>query len=270
MICKTIDIWDGYKYSGEMEDGFKPKLTTYIRSGQQERGIVLVLPGGGYTGTSERESEAIALTMNQAGFHACVLDYSVAPRTYPCALLDVAKSLTLIKDFPQTWNINLEKLYIIGFSAGGHLAATISNKYKEAWLNEYQGIDIKGLRIEGTILSYPVLISGQYRHKGSFSNLLGDNDTPKNRDLHSMDLLVNENTPRTFLWHTLEDTSVPMENSMAYAKALRAKNIPFEMHIYPYGVHGLSLCTKDTAVKDNQIQPHAAGWIDLCLKWMKL
>lgn len=270
MINKTIDIWDGLTYAGEMADGFRPTLTTYIRSGEKERGMVLILPGGGYELTSPREAEPIAMVFNNAGYHAAVLSYSVAPRRHPQPVMDAARALTLVKEHGDRWQVDLKQLFVIGFSAGGHLAAAIANMSHDHWLNEVEGIECDGIQLKGNILSYPVLTGGVQRHAGSFDNLLGDGTTQEERDVMSMELLVTGATPKTFLWHTVEDMVVPVENSLLYASALRAKGVPFEMHIYPEGQHGLSLCNEETADEAQQIQPHVSGWMDQCLEWMAL
>ncbi len=268
MINKKIDIWESLNYAGSMEDAFRPILTTYIRGGGKKRGMVLVCPGGGYAGTSPREAEPIAMVFNNAGYHSAVLDYSVAPRRHPQPLKDVARALTIIRERTVAWDIDLSCLFIIGFSAGGHLAASFSNLYKEPWLSAYEGVDLMGLSLKGCILSYPVLTAGEFRHVGSFDNLLGPAHTEEERMNFSMELLVNPHTPKTFLWHTVADGSVPVENSLLYAQALRKHKIPFEMHIYPDGGHGLSLCNHETAEEEGHIQPHAAGWMEQCLGWM--
>lgn len=269
MINKKIDIWEGLTYAGEHTDGFRPQLTTYIRSGMENRGLVLICPGGGYGFTSPREAEPVAMVFNNAGYHACVLDYSVAPRRHPQPLKDAARALTMIKERAIAWQVDLKQIFVIGFSAGGHVAASVANQYKEPWLNAYEGIDTISMQLKGCILSYPVLTGGAFRHAASFDNLLGEGTTEEDRRHYSMELLVNEKTPKTFLWHTVEDGSVPVENTLLYAQALRNKDIPFEMHIYPDGGHGLSLCNEETAEQLSQIQPHVGGWVQQCLEWMK-
>lgn len=269
MVCKTIDLWEDFPYGGEMSDGFRPSLTTYIRKGQKKRGMVLIFPGGGYKFTSPREAEPVAMVFNNAGYHAAVLNYSVAPRRHPQPLMDAGRALTLIKVHAASWQVDLEGLFVIGFSAGGHLAASLANMSHDLWLNKVAGIQCDDLQIKGNILSYPVLTGGPYRHKGSFDHLLGQGASQEERNVMSMELLVTAETPRTFLWHTVEDNAVPVENSLNYAKALRNKGVAFEMHIYPEGPHGLSLCNEETAIESNQCQPHVAGWVTQCLEWMK-
>jgi len=260
MIIEKIDIWQGFDFDNEV----RPKLTTYMRM-DRKRGMVLIFPGGGYRRTSPREAEAIALRYINAGYNAAFLDYSVEPNKYPAALYDALRSLTVINDNKDEWLVDMDNLFICGFSAGGHLAASVSNLYLSD-IELREGIEVN-YKIKGCILSYPVITSGKYRHEGSFNNLAGDNQ--EMRDYLSMENRVNELTPTTFLWHTFDDVSVPVENSLLYSKALADHKIPFEMHIYPKGVHGLSLATEETAERPDHINPHTSGWMDLSIKWMK-
>lgn len=261
MIVKHLDIWKGYEYIGSQ----KPKLTLYLRT-DKKRDFVMIFPGGGYEHTSEREAEPIALQFLSKGYHTAVLDYSVAPSKFPQALQDAFRALTIVLEHKESWQIG--DIYICGFSAGGHLAACVSNLYRTETFSHYQGVDISRLKIKGAILSYPVITAGEFAHKGSFRQLFGD-VSPEVSKLLSMELAVNHNTPKTFLWHTFDDSSVPVENSLLYAKALKENNIPFELHIYPSGVHGLSLATKETAKEKAHINQAVSSWMDLCFTWME-
>lgn len=268
MINERIDLWEGLEYKGEMNDGFRPAMTTFIRSGEKQRGIVVIFPGGGYGFTSPREAESIAIAFNNAGYHAVFVDYSVAPRRYPQALMDSARALTIVKSKVDEWQVDLEEIYVCGFSAGGHLCANISNAYTEKWLSEVEGINLVDIKLKGSILAYPVITYGAHMHEGSFDNLLGEGlDTDVYNKL-SMERCVNKNTPETFLWHTVEDQSVPVENTLLYVGALRKLDIPFELHIYPDGGHGLSLATEEVADDPMGVIPHVASWMKLCIEWM--
>lgn len=269
MIHEVIDLWDGIDCEGKMDDKFKPTMTTYIRSGKQKRGLVVIFPGGGYSMTSPREAEPIAMQFNKENYHAVFVDYSVAPRRHPQPLMDAARALTLVKSKASLWHVDMDQLYVCGFSAGGHLCASISNLYHEKWLNEKNGIDLKNVTLKGAILSYAALLYGEHMHRGTFLNLLGEDASEEIRNGMSMENCVHEKTPPTFLWHTVDDPSVPVENSLFYAMALRKYGIPFEMHLYPTGPHGISLATAEVATSEDQINDHVAGWTDLCIQWMK-
>ena len=271
MIHEVIDLWDSLNYEGGMKDGFRPKMTTYIRSGEQKRGIVVIFPGGAYGMTSSREAEPIAMQFNRENYHAVFVDYSVAPRKHPQPLEDAARALTIIKNNAEQWNVDMEKLYVCGFSAGGHLCASISNLYQADWLNQKEGVALEGVTIKGSILSYPVLVYGEHMNKESFINLLGEDASEDTYLNMSMEKCIHKNTPPAFLWHTVDDSTVPVENSLIYAMTLRKYGIPFAMHLYPTGPHGISLATEEVAIGKSKehINDYVAGWMDLCIKWMK-
>lgn len=273
MIQTKIDLWNGYDYNSEMEDDFRPTMTTYIRSGENQRGIVVIFPGGGYGFTSPREAEPIAMAYASAGYHSVVVDYSVAPRRHPRPLFDGMRALSIVIENAEEWKVDLGKVFVCGFSAGGgHLCASISNMYEEQWLREVKGIDTKGLRIKGAILSYPVILYGEHMHSGSFTNLLGKGKEEQVYQSMSMEKKVHDKTPpATFLWHTVEDAAVPVENSLAYAKALRKHKRPFELHIYPYGHHGLSLATEEVSEEaEGIILMLQVGWTSVRSGWKQL
>lgn len=201
---------------------------------------ILILPGGGYGFCSERESNGIAEKFVSHHFPSIVLHYSVGKyRSLNNALEDVKSVFDYFENHPE---IGIEELIIIGFSAGGHLAALYSNTLgvRKPLMN---------------ILGYPCILSSM--------NELLEIDGP------SIDELVSENTPRTFIFATAEDELVPVENSIAYTHALTKHKVPFESHIYQYGHHGLSLGTIETANGDSkQINKQFATWFPLCIDWI--
>jgi len=269
MNSQTIDIWENLKYSGEAEDKFRPTMDTYVLKGDKKRGAVLVCPGGGYSYISPREAEPIALKFNAAGFHAFVLYYSCAPRRHPQPLLDVSRAMCIIRNNAEEWNVDTEKIAISGFSAGGHLAASLAVYYDKPYLKNIKGIEDGLNKPNALILGYPVISSGVYAHRGSFNNLLGQNPADGALEEMALEDAVNDKVPPTFLWHTYEDSSVPIENSLFFAAALRKNNVPFEMHIYPRGPHGISLATEETRRENGENYPHVATWIGLCIEWLK-
>ena len=222
-------------------------LTTYIPSGEKVRGAVLILAGGCYTFTAEREAEPVALQYVAAGYNAFVLEYSVAPNRFPQALRDTCRALTLVRQNAADWHTDPDKVAVCGFSAGGHLAASLGVFWNRPELFGTTGIDNDSVRPNALILAYPVISSGEFRYDGLIPNLLGDDASPELVQMISLEKQVSPSTPPTFLWHTTEDELVPVENSLLFASALRRHNILFEMHIYPQGIHGQALATKETA-----------------------
>lgn len=268
VIHQTVEIWENGSYKNEEAD-FRPVLDTYILSGTKRRGAVLICPGGGYRLTSEREAEPVAMQFNAAGFHAFVLYYSVAPKKHPQPLLDVSRAMCIIREHANEWNIDAEKIAVCGFSAGGHLAASLGVHWEKPYLKDIQGITIGMNRPDALILCYPVITSGQFAHRGSFENLLGSDPDKALLDEMSLEHQISEKTPPAFIWHTFDDKSVPVENSLLFAQQMRKNNVPFELHIYPEGPHGLSLATDETDNGNYGTHPHVATWMKLCIGWLE-
>ncbi len=268
MINKTIEIWEGDHFEKSSKNP-RPLLTTYILEGSKERGGVLICPGGGYEFTFPREAEPVALQFNAAGYHAFVLDYSVAPSKHPRPLLDLSRAVCMIRERAHNWNLNSEQIAVCGFSAGGHLAASLGVHWQKSYLN-VEGIEIGNNYPDALILNYPVItFKKQFVHQGSFRNLLGTNPDRELLAEMSLENHVKKDTPPVFIWHTLEDNSVPVENSMMFTRALRKKGVSFELHVYAEGSHGLSLATEETATEGRKSYPHVATWIKLCLEWLE-
>ncbi len=247
-------------------------LYTYILDNTPEidkdrmRPIIIICPGGGYQSISDRESEPIALHFNSMGYHSCVLRYSVKPTEYPIALLQLASTISYIRERDKEWNIDHNKIIVCGFSAGGHLAANLGTMWNDPFLSEAIGVSKEQIKPNGMILSYPVITSGKFGHKESFANLLGSQYDEMVERL-SLEKCVDINTVPAFIWHTVSDEIVPVENSLLLAEAMQKINIPFELHIYPKGRHGLSLATEETG--DFAIQEECQNWITMAGTWIK-
>lgn len=266
-VGKTDECWAPY---------IEPTVTAYCPNVSPEldqnakRISVLICPGGSYEFCSFREAEPIALAFNSLGYNAFVLNYSVAPVRYPQALLEVSASVALIRSKAEYFHADPQKIAVCGFSAGGHLAASLGVFWNEQFITDTLSIGEGSNRPNAMILGYPVITSGKYAHQGSMDCLLGKNAPKELVEKMSLELQVSENTPPTFIWHTFDDDCVPCENTLLFANALRGKNIPFELHIFPKGVHGLSLSNKITAKYKEQDLPHVAKWFNLCHEWLEL
>jgi acetyl esterase/lipase len=237
------------------------KLATYVLDGERQRPAVLICPGGAYRFISPREAEAVAMQFCAAGFHTFILTYTVVPPHYRSPLLELSQAVCEIRKKAEDWKVDPERIAVCGFSAGGHLAASLG-------VHWHRLDDAPQNKPNALILSYPVITSGEFKHPGSIENLLGPNPSPELLEEMCLEKQVNSNTPPTFLWHTVEDQVVPVENSMMFASALRQNNIPFELHIYPHGPHGLSLATLETD-DGRGVNPQAATWMGLCISWLK-
>lgn len=270
MIHETYPI----QVEGSLPDA---RLITYLQDVSDSmaidtRPLVLICPGGGYGYTSDREAEPIALAFLAMGYHAAILRYSCAPAQYPTALLELATSILMIRKNAGKWHVDPDKIVVEGGSAGGHLAACLGMFWDEDFLAEAMGLSAgehKLLQPNGMILCYPVITSGEFAHRGSFRNLLGDREAELGAKL-SLENQVSEKTPKAFIWGTFADQSVPMENSLLLVSAMRRAGIPVEYHLYPRGGHGLALATRLTETSDGRhIQEECATWVELAKNWME-
>lgn len=244
---------------GDVMDGARNRKTP----------LVLICPGGGYAMTSNREAEPIALQFNSMGYQAAVLRYSCAPAVYPTALCEVAQSVKLIREHAEDWNVDAEKIIVMGFSAGGHLAASYGVFWNEPWLAEKMQCDEQLLEPNGLVLCYPVISSKEeIAHQDSIKNLLGES-YPEMKEQVSLEDKVGKHTPKTFLWHTFTDPVVPFWNSFRFAEALGKAGVPMEYHLYPQGGHGLSLANEQTANEEGKgVEKVCQSWVPLLRSWM--
>lgn len=255
------------------------RLVTYIQDDYYpgiaiaSRPLVLICPGGAYAYTSPREAEAFAMQFLAMGCHAAVLYYSCAPAVYPTALTELATSLALVRKNADKWHV--DKVIVLGCSAGGHLAASMGVFWQEGFLAEAVGIDKTEQELlcpDGLILCYPVITAGEFAHRGSIENLLGKDrcDDPVWLEKMSLEKHVSERTPQTFIWHTYTDGSVPVENSLLFVSALRRAGVNTEFHMYPVGGHGLGLANRLTQNEaGTAAQEECTSWISLVKTWIE-
>lgn len=219
------------------------------------RPAVLVLPGGGYGKTSPHEAEPVAEWLAGLGLHAFVLRYRVAPHQHPAPLSDAKEAMLWIRGGNHGVAVDTERVGVLGFSAGGHLAATLST----ATSCDNPTLDVAAAIPALSILCYPVVSFTDAVHQGSIDNLLGQAPSSALLRRMSPELNVTDATPPAFLWHTADDDAVPVENTFAYAGALVQHGVPAEVHVFPHGRHGLGLAEGDTGPDE---------WTALCAKWL--
>ena len=221
-----------------------PSLTAYLPADGKSNGAsFLVLPGGGYGALAGHEGEGYAKWLASEGIAAYVLKYRLGSSGYrhPVMLQDAARALRTVRAWAHRDGRDPARVGIIGSSAGGHLASTllVYNGVGDAGASD--PIERESSRPDLGVLCYPVISSGEYAHRGSFNNLLGENAQAELLQMLSTELHVTKDTPPTFLWHTTEDRAVPVQNSLLFATALAKANVPFELHVYEKGGHGMGL-----------------------------
>ncbi len=274
MKHEIIHLKEHFSFLGN--EGRDPVVEMYLPYNMPEmnrqdrkRPCMIVCPGGGYGFCSQREAEQVALKFLPDGFNVFTITYSVAPHRFPNQLLEVAALMELIYKNSNEWNCDTSKIAIIGFSAGGHLAAHYSTMFD---CKEIREVFPESKSVNASVLCYPVITADpDCGHIDSFKNLLGKEEiTEEDVNNYSCDRNVKENTPPAFIWHTMEDGLVPVKNSLLYADALNSKKIPFELHIYPYGSHGLSTCDVHTSDIIVDSIAHANSWLTSLKSWLSL
>ena len=243
-----------------------PTLTPYLPAPEATTGAaIIVCPGGGYGGLAAHEGNDYALWLNELGITAFVLKYRLGSAGYrhPVMLQDVSRALRTVRARAGEWKLDTKRIGIIGSSAGGHLASTLLTHFDAGDPKAADPIDRVSSRPDLGILCYPVITLGEKTHQGSKHNLLGDNPSPELVKLLSNEQQVTKDTPPTFLFHTAEDGAVPVENSLMFAAALAAHHVPFSLHIYPKGQHGIGLGTREW--EPSKRHP----WVGECALWLK-
>ncbi len=269
----TVHMKDRFPFLGE--NGRDPQLTVYLLDNLVEMGrgdwlrpTVLLCPGGAYVDVSSRESEPIAMQFAAKGYNVAILKYSCSPHRFPTQLREAAAAMELLYENSEQWHCDTGRIAIMGFSAGGHLAGHYSNCFD---CEEVRAVFPDSKPVQVSILCYPVITGDPaHRHLGSFQNLSG-HEEPTQADLEklSVERHVSDRTPPAFLWHTAADGGVPVMNSLLYAQQLSAHGIPFALHVYPYGHHGLSTVDAQT---NNALEPkvaYAAAWMDELMQFLK-
>lgn len=219
--------------------GGRPYLDRYLL--EHKAPVVIVVPGGGYSMVAlEHEGREIAKAYNAAGFHAVMLRYRVTPNFYPAPQMDLIRAIKIVRAHAEEWKIIPSQLAVCGFSAGGHLTASVGGYHDQIELpgDEYAHISAKP---NALILCYAVLCFNQWAHQGSVNALLGGSNSPQLRDKLSCENMVTPSYPPSFIWTCSGDTGVPIENSQIMADTCEKAGVPYELHIYPGGSHGVGL-----------------------------
>lgn len=227
---------------------------------------VLILPGGGYGIVAPSEGEPVALAFLGAGVQAFVLKYSVAPVRWPQQLLETAAAIAYLRKNAKRYGISPDKIAVCGFSAGGHLAGCAANLWGHKVIEDTLGLTGEQARPDAAILSYPVILMKETGTNMTRDNLFGDAPLVAETSLETS---VTGRNPPTFLWATYTDGSVPVENTLTYANALRAKDVSFDLHIFHKGPHAMGIATPDSAWQVDHTDVRASEWHPLCVSWLK-
>lgn len=236
--------------------------------GYEARPAVLVLPGGGYEFCSDREADPVALQFAAAGYQAFVLRYTTA-RTAGAPVLwqplvDAAGAILHLRQNAGALHILDGKVAVCGFSAGAHLAASTAMLWDAAPVQQALGLPGRACRPDAVVLGYPVVSAGAHAHRGSFANLTGED--PALNQTFSLEQQAKPGLPPFFVWHTVTDEAVPVQNSLLLADALQRNGVPYELHLFAQGGHGMSICNDEVHTPS----AHNAHWVALCTEWLTM
>ncbi|WP_238917762.1 alpha/beta hydrolase [Clostridium sp. YIM B02555] len=299
MLIEKTKLW---------EDNEEVILTSYILDNSEEiklkkRPAIIICPGGGFLYTSDREAEPIAMKFAGEGYNTFVLrygtyfnnsklDFNNLPKEiegnkgvkYPQPLFDLAKAILTVRENSERWSIDSEKIFLCGFSAGGYVAASLGVHWQDELLKRKFDVDNELFKPNGMILGYPVLdyalmkevlveTNDKFLHefwRVSNDSIFGEPE-PSNEYIEKLALTnyITEKTPPTFMWHTANDGLVSVRNTLNFANELSKTKIPYELHIFEDGWHGLALCDEVTANGDGHINPEVKVWFDMALAWLK-
>lgn len=265
---ESILLWpEGAPLAKGQNEVDQPTLTPYLVAGDQSRPAVVVCPGGGYAGLAmDHEGHQVAQWLNRLGIHAFILKYRLGSEKggnyrHPAPMLDGQRAIRMVRSKAEDWKVDMHRVGVLGFSAGGHLASTLGTHFDVGNDQGPVGIEQQSCRPDFMVLAYPVIsFTAPYTHQGSRRNLLGNDPSTELKESLSNDLQVSAQTPPTFLVTTDEDKGVPAENTISFYLALRQAGIPAELHTYQQGRHGLGL---------GQPGQPFANWPQQCADWFR-
>ncbi len=237
---------------------------------RDKRPCVIVCPGGAYKFCSEREADPIAMAFAGKGYNTFILYYSVGENgAFPRPLCELSRTVKFIRENAEDFGVIEDQIAVCGFSAGGHLAASLGVHWNNPEIQELSGCKAEENKPNALILVYPVISSSYPSETGEkvAPHIVGDGDYDKIHDMFNLQNHVSSTTPSAFICHTFRDNTVPVEDSIKFADALAKNNIPFELHIFPNGGHGLSLAQPQ--VCSGKREPAFAKWFDLCDEWLE-
>jgi acetyl esterase/lipase len=263
---QILPLWNGPAPGAQgTDDKDIPTITVYLpRNTPAGMAAVIVCPGGGYTGLAmNHEGRQVANFLNSQGIAAFVLKYRLGPKYHhPVELGDAQRAIRMLRAHSADWHIATDRIGILGFSAGGHLAMSASTHFDAGKADAADVVDRVSSRPDFSVLGYPVIsLVEPWTHQGSKNALLGANADPELAKSLSGEQSVTKETPPTFIFQTNADTTVPAENATYYYLALRKAGVAAEMHIFEKGPHGLGLAMDDPAISE---------WSKLLTNWLRV
>ncbi len=268
---ESIPLWSDPIPGAQGEGaGDRPELWLFLTKPAEPSAAVVIIPGGGYARRAvDHEGIQVAQWLNSLGIQAVVCNYRVRGEGaggkgygHPVPMLDAQRAVRLLRARAGEWNVDATRVGVLGFSAGGHLASTVSTHFDTGDKSSADPVNRQSCRPDFAVLCYPVIAFDKpHTHRGSQKNLLGENPDPLLVASLSNEAQVTKDTPPTFLFHTTEDQSVPVENSLEYFMALKRQGVPAELHVFEKGKHGLGLAKHVEAT---------SAWSDLCAAWLRV
>ena len=244
-----LNLWKPGEYDYAAAYGFMPNVRAFLHDEDESvRKCMIVVPGGGYCMLAPHEGELVAMEYYRMGLNAFVLTYTnditmcVPLKKQPMS--DLSRAVRLIRKNAGEYHLDPAKLLICGFSAGGHVCGSLCTHFEDVTDPDPE-LNAISNRPDAAIFGYPVITSGEYTHVFSMQALLGTEPSEEELEYFSIEKQVKENTPPCFLWQTVEDNLVPVENTYLFAKSLKEKGIPYCQYVYPHGYHGLSTASME-------------------------
>lgn len=247
MIGRRTKIWKEQEYSYPAAYGFRPIIVSYVHEDPVVRPCMIIVPGGGYRFVSSSEADPAARTFYAAGYNVFVLAYTVNYLDTPLKLqplMDIARTVRILRYHAEICHIDPARIVVCGFSAGAHLCASLCVHYRDISDPDPKYSSLSA-RPDAAVLGYPVITSGKYAHRDSFTALLGADAPDRELDYMSLEKHVTDDMPPCFLWQTATDDSVPVENSYLFAMACRKAGVPFAHHVFSDGIHGMSVANEE-------------------------
>lgn len=240
-----------------------PAITPFLVPGTTPRAAMVICPGGGYGGLAPHEGKTYAEYLNKSGINCFVLRYRLGSAGYrhPRMLEDAARAVRTVRARAEEWHVDPKRVGIMGSSAGGHLASTLLTHFDAGKPEDTDLVEQQSSRPDLGVLCYAVITLGPFTHQGSKKNLLGAEPDPALVENLSNETQVTPQTPPCFIWHTFEDKGVPVENSLQFATALRRSGVPFDLHVYQKGGHGMGLGDKPPFEKVHPWGQDLAFWL---------